>query len=257
MLFVIIIGIVLLISLGFLIIPAFGFDYKSIYKYDPDGKQTCCFYRAQFPNKETEDKVALALKTEYAKGNKLKSKPQDLDNKVICYESVPCKEIVKKKLEWNGLPEIDEGFGVIALIGFCIVVVGALCCGGFAIGAHCTAAKAHARVNYERKIDELELKQQNLYNTLSGITENNIETTSTAYIVYDMGSITLAINDYNAEVIDFKEDLYHTKLLSENPWTNWYVCPVFKEVKGYNKYATNYKDILGETLKTFMPKEKM
>lgn len=255
MLFVIILGVLLLAAIAFFVFPGFSIDKNHIYKYNPEGKTKQSIRYVEFEDEETYNKLILEFKKEFIKEHKLTTiKLEEINDSNVRWNEVPCDVITTKHLKWNGLATpVDDGFGTAGLACGIVFLIGGLLCGGFAIGAHCNASKSHQRVAYERVVNELEFKQNNLYNTLNGLNENNIQTTANSYIVYDMGSIALTINDYNTEVLNFKEELYHTKLLSENPWTNWYVCPVFKEIKGYNKNATNYKDILGENLKVFIP----
>ena len=41
------------------------------------------------------------------------------------------------------------------------------------------------------------------------------------------------------------------KYAYESPWLNWFNNNAFTKLEGYNKDATTYKDILGDSLKTF------
>lgn len=140
------------------------------------------------------------------------------------------------------------GMLLSAAFGLSVLVCGIVC-----IVANTPTMSAQSYVGITAKIDKLKDKQSVIYQTLAG--EMNLpvkEERGEYHVVIDKPlDMANSINEYNCEVINLKSDLYMNKVMSDDLWINWFVNQGFKEVEGYNDSATDYKDILGDTLKTF------
>lgn len=128
-----------------------------------------------------------------------------------------------------------------------------LVCGIVCIVANAPLMITENCVEATARIDRLKDKQSAIYQTLAGELNLSIKEEQAVYHVIIDKPLDMAafIHEYNCEVIDFKKDLYMKKVANDSLWINWFTNPGFKEVEGYNDSATNYKDILGDTLKTF------
>lgn len=140
------------------------------------------------------------------------------------------------------------GMLLSAAFGISILVCGIVC-----IVMNAPTMTAESYVGITAQIDKLKDRQAAIYQTLAG--EMNLpvkEGRAEYHVVIDKPlDMANSIHEYNCEVINLKSDLYMNKVMSDDLWINWFVNQGFKEVEGYNGSATDYKDILGDTLKTF------
>jgi len=154
---------------------------------------------------------------------------------------------------YNATDSWHDNLLLLGAISFCLFGIPLLVCGIVCIVTNVPLTTIENRVEITARIDILKDKQFAIYQTLAGELNLSIKEEEAVYHVIIDKPLDMAafIHEYNCEVIDFKKDLYMDKVANDNIWINWFVNPGFKEVEGYNDSATNYKDILGDTLKTF------
>lgn len=140
------------------------------------------------------------------------------------------------------------GIGLTIIPGFALLVCGIVC-----ITVNTQVAKTERAVEIDVSVHKLKARQFTIYQALTGELNLPVQDTGREYHVIIDNPLTTSdvIYKYNCAVIDFKKDLYMDKVMSESLWVNWFINPGFKDVEGYNDSATDYKDILGDTLKTF------
>lgn len=154
------------------------------------------------------------------------------------------------------IDDFESGYGVLGGFGIGLTIIPGfvlLVCGIVCIAANTQVAKTERAVELDVTVHKLKARQFTIYQALTGDLNLPVQDTGREYHVIIDNPLATSdiIYEYNCEVIDFKKDLYMDKIMSESPWLNWFINPGFKDAEGYNDSATNYKDILGDTLKTF------
>ncbi len=128
-----------------------------------------------------------------------------------------------------------------------------LVCGIICMCINTPTQRVIQAIENNAKVYTLKDRQSTIYQALTGELSLTVQDTGREYhvIIDSPLDIANAIYEYNCQVIDFKKNLYVKKVQYDSPWINWFQNPGFKDVEGYNDSATDYRDILGDTLKTF------
>ena len=153
------------------------------------------------------------------------------------------KVLPKGKIKWYGL-DFDNGiylFWLIIPLAFLI----------WPMISNSSLTVNLMLNNYIARMDTLKDRETTLYLTIKG--NYNIDADSNTYhvLVDKPVEIMSEINEYNADVKEFKMDIYTQKTFRDNPWIGWFTCPAFQKLDNYNPQATTYRDVLGNELKTF------
>ena len=247
MIVLILLGIGVLIGVA-LIISCF-FETETVACYDPKSTITRDFRDVEFKNPAEKARVRDEIEAEYRSKHKLK--PEDpVDEYYIRYYDTPVK--LKTRLAANGVDfDTIRGYagwitGVVMLIAF--AATGITC-----IAHHGPLHQEEYATKLTVELDDLHDRQETIYLTLAGDLNFKVNDSGTYYHVIVDKPLDMAqtINEYNTDVKAFKQHMYLEKIRSTNPWTNTFINPGFKKVEGYNGSAKSYKDILGDTLKTF------
>ena len=226
MIFVITLGVLTLLGIGLFISGFLETDLKYVYIYDEKG-----------------DCMKYSYDIDDWKGHDL---PRG--------ERLPCICKVKRSLEWNSCYDLgDNARGVIGLILGILSLIAFMSTCSFCLIANGPVNQNTLALEVECEIEKLQNKENTLHLTLAGDLGLTVtDTTSTYHVVVDKPiEIKTAIDSYNNDVLSLKKDLYTLKIKSDSPWFNWFTNPGFKNVEHYNANATSYKDILGDSLKTF------
>lgn len=229
MIFVIALGVLTLLGIGLFISGFLEVSRERVYIYDEKG-----------------DLMKYSCDIDDWRGWKGQDSPKD--------ERLPCICKVKRSLEWNSCYDLgDNARGVLGLILGMLSLIAFMSTGIFCIVANGPVNQNTLALNVECEIEKLQNKENTLHLTLAGDLGLTVtDTTSTYHVVVDKPiEIKTAIDSYNNDVLSLKKDLYTLKIKSDSPWFNWFTNPGFKNVEHYNANATSYKDILGDSLKTF------
>ena len=114
--------------------------------------------------------------------------------------------ILSQKFDWG-----DDGF--IGAIPAATGVVGFFVCGIMALCINGHTTYRREMIKYETKVEEL----TTTYNVL-------IEHNDASYARYT------AIQQYNQEVREFKQNILDEQWRLKNPWINWYHCSAYAKM---------------------------
>ena len=222
MIVIIILSIVLVLGVGFFFLSGLSFEYYTQYIYDEKGDLV------EYGH-DIENYQKLGLK---------------------CYGEYPCRKETFRRLEFTGNHE--WGMGISGTIAVVALIADIWC------GIHCAVehGQLHAAENqlwWEVEVDKLAKREDTLRLYLAGDLNLEVEVETTTYHVIVDKPIEMKneIDAYNNDIMDLKQHLFKNKLYITSPWTNWFMNPGFTKLEHYNKNATSYRDILGDTLKTF------
>ena len=246
MIIIIILATAILIFLGLMFS---GFFYSdSVYYYNPNGECSRDFDDLTFKNKKEEDRVrSIVIKELREKAGKDES--YEPDYYAIKYYRLKASK--KNKLVWSAdFDNYRTGFGLGLGAVFLIALLG---CGIPCIVHHGPLNQEVYATKLTVQLDDLHDRQNTIYLTLAGDLNLSVQDDGATYHVIVDKPLDMAntINEYNTDVKAFKQELYLEKCRSASPWTNWFINPGYTKVDGYNASAKTYKDILGDTLKTF------
>ena len=246
MIVIIVLLVGILIGLGLLISCFFHFNY--VYYYDPNGSYVREFEDLTFRNKKEQKTVRQLVETELCKKHCLGENETPSDYNVRHYD---LKAVRRKKLVcYSDFDTYRAGWGLGIGAIFLLALLG---CGIPCIVHHGPLNQEVYTTKLTVKLDDLHDRQNTIYLTLAGDLNLSVQDDGSTYHVIVDKPIDMAntINEYNTDVKAFKQELYLEKCRSASPWTNWFINPGYTKVDGYNASAKTYKDILGDTLKTF------
>ena len=184
------------------------------------------------------------------------------------YKTYKCKLIHKRKLtkeEWWGLDSKGAAWYLtVGILSFLLALSTGISC----ICINSSLSQQQHALNISCEIEKLYSRETTLHLALAGDLNLEVEDSASAYhvIVDKPIEIKQAIDNYNNDVLDLKKSIYIEKISSENIWINWFINHGFKNVNIknendetvyiYNPNANNYRDVLGDYLKTFTLIEK-
>lgn len=246
MIVIIILFVAFLIGLG-LVISCF-FHLDDVYRYDPNGNYTREFEDITFRNKKEQSTVRQLVETELRKKYNLGENETPSDYNIRHYDLKAVKR--KKVFCYTDLDTYRAGCGFGLGAVFLVALLG---CGIPCIVNHGPLNQEIYTTKLTVQLDDLHDRQNTIYLTLAGDLNLSVQDDGATYHVIVDKPIDMAntINEYNTDVKAFKQELYLEKCRSVSPWTNWFINPGYTKVDGYNASAKTYKDILGDTLKTF------
>ena len=167
-----------------------------------------------------------------------------LDN----WTSYPCKKVTRKFFDIDGTER--EGLQWTSLISLIVLGLGLGGCLVAVIINRVPTAVQTQVVEYEMTIDKLKAREDTLMSLLEGQLQQYSE--ETYHLIIDKpADVADRIDAYNEDVLAFKKSIFNHKIYLDNKWTNWFTNPACTKLQEYNKYATSYRDVLGDTLKTF------
>jgi len=224
------------------------FHFEGVYYYNPNGKYNKDFEDLTFKNQKDKDRVKnIVIKELREKAGKDES--YNPDYYAIKYYKL--KASIRKKLScYADFDTYRTGWGLGLGGAFLLALLG---CGIPCMVNHGPLNQEIYTTKLTVKLDDLHDRQNTIYLTLAGDLNLSVQDDGATYHVIVDRPIDMAntINEYNTDVKAFKQELYLEKCRSASPWTNWFINPGYTKVDGYNASAKTYKDILGDTLKTF------
>ena len=245
MIIIIILAIAILICLG-LLFSGF-FYYNTVYYYDINGEYSRCFDDLTFKNEKDRTRVRNIVIKEMRKIKKDESYYPD--EYTLKYYRLNASK--RNKLTFClDFDSYRAGFGIGLGALFLLALLG---CGIPCIINHGPLNQEVYATKLTVQLDDLHDRQNTIYLTLAGDLNLSVQDDGATYHVIVDRPIDMAntINEYNTDVKAFKQELYLEKCRSTSHWTNWFINPGYTKVDGYNASAKTYKDILGDTLKTF------
>ena len=231
------------------------FERKEETYYDPKGKGRCEFKDVKFKSDEDEARARAEVSAAYRKRNNLKANAEVSDYN-IKYMEVPTttrtRIVPYHKDHWYYC-DFENARGLVGWIGVVVFFLAVAISGGISIAHNGPMHQEEYATKLTVALDDLHDRQETIYLTLSGDLNFKVNDGGTVYHVLVDKPLDMmnTINNYNTDVKAFKQELYLEKVRLASPWVNTFINPGFKRVDGYNDNARNYKEILGDNLKTF------
>ena len=243
----------LLIFVG--ILASCFFERKEETYYDPNGKGTCAFQNAKFRTDADKEQASANAAATYRKQNGLKA-DATVSDYTIRYLEIPTttksRIVPYHKSHWSYC-DFENARGIAGWIGAVLFFLAVAIGGGTSIAHNGPMHQEEYATKLTVELDDLHDRQETIYLTLAGDFNFKVNDGGTYYHVLVDKPLDMmnTINKYNADVKAFKQELYLEKVRLASPWVNTFINPGFKRVDGYNDNARNYKEILGDSLKTF------